>query len=481
MLTAITGFIYSCIVIGFVMYGLHLLILMILYLWHRNDRYPQPAELTLKDTPCVLIQIPLRNERFVVRAVLEKVTQLDWPKDKLCIQILDDSDDETYTLAISDVVILQELGYAISLIHRKEKIGYKAGALAVGLQYTDCEFIAIFDADFTPQPSFLKNTIPYLMGDEQMAFVQTRWEFVNGADSFLTKSQALALDAHFVIDQIARNRSQLMMNFNGTAGVWRRAAITDSGGWQGDTLAEDLDLSYRAQLKGWKCLYLPDVSSPCQLPTRIHAFLEQQKRWAKGAAQTFRKCARWITKAPNLPKRIKVMALLHLSGYVTQILFTLLTIISLPMTCLFPSSHSFLQLLGPISALPIFYYALSQSFFSVRRLKNVFYYPTLALIAISCAIQVSTALIDGFFNWGGIFIRTPKGNYDKNEIHQMRTGSTNNRLKFLYWLYGFYTIVTIYYAYSINVTHYITPNIMYLMSQIIFVVTWLTENKKREN
>ena len=479
MLKAIFGFTYSAVVLSLVVYAIHLIILIILYVWHKSDEPPPLPNLNQSIVPSVLVQIPLRNERYVVDTILQAVTTIEWPKEKLHIQILDDSDDDTYRNAVSKVVKLQKDGYEISLIHRLNNEGYKAGALSVGLAYTDCDFVAIFDADFIPDSRFLQQTLPYFYENPELAMVQTRWEYENSSDSYVTKCQAMALDAHFVIDHIARNRSKLMMNFNGTAGIWKRSAIEKAGGWQIDTLAEDLDLSYRAQLAGLKCLYLPNIASPSQLPKNVNAFMHQQIRWAKGAAQTLRKLILVIVRSPNLSIWQKMMALLHLSGYFTQFLFLLLVVLSLPMTLLFPVPPAFIHLLGPISFVPLIYYGLSQTALYHRGLLRLRYYPLLALLAMASSFNIILALHEGILQWGGEFkIKPKKGNYGRESIATYEFNETSKIKTPKCTLFLIYTIGTLYIAFTLRTTYYVLPCVLFLIAQMLFYFTVQFDKKK---
>jgi cellulose synthase/poly-beta-1,6-N-acetylglucosamine synthase-like glycosyltransferase len=332
-------------------YGLNGLVLAGLYLYHRHDRMRQPTCQPSR-YPLVTVQLPIYNERHVIERLIDAVAGIDWPRDRLQIQILDDSADETTTLALARVEHLKRRGLDIALIRRLDRSGYKAGALAVGLTYARGEFIAVFDADFIPPPGFLRQTIPAFLDRPQLGMVQTRWAHLNADYSLLTRAQSLALDGHFVVEQTARNRSGLLMNFNGTAGVWRRTCIEASGGWSDDTLSEDLDLSYRAQLAGWDCLYLPDVSA-AELTPQLAAFKRQQFRWAKGSIQCLRKLwpslvekghqpsnSTGTRNAPHVrehggplsPRRLtagqKTAALVHLSSYLAHPLMLVLLVLS---------------------------------------------------------------------------------------------------------------------------------------------------------
>lgn len=407
-MTAMLGYLYTAVLCGLAVYAIHIAILIALYLWHRRDEPPHLPHISDNDLPIVTVQIPLRNERYVVKRILQAVAAFDWPRDRLHIQILDDSDDDTTALAAIEVEHLQAQGCHAQLLHRQRPEGHKAGALAVGLHQARGDFIAIFDADFCPAPDFLRLTVPHLVTDPTLGMVQARWGHLNADYSLVTRAEALALDAHFTVEHIARNRSGLLMNFNGTAGVWRRRAIETSGGWQTDTIAEDLDLSYRAQLAGWKVLYLPDVVAPAELPPLVAAFKQQQYRWAKGATQTLRKLAVPIMRSPNLAFHQKAMALLHLSGYVTQPLLLLLVLLTLPMAIYAPNLPTLVVALGTLTMLPPVLYILGQMELHRNWFRRILVYPVLMFLGIGITWNSTLAIIDGFLYWGGEFQRTPK-------------------------------------------------------------------------
>ena len=418
-------------------YGLNSLVLAFLYLHHRQKRTSRPSNVP-SHRPTVTVQLPIYNERHVIERLIEAVSALDWPRSKLQIQVLDDSNDETTALARAHVERLRRRGVDIELIRRPDRKGYKAGALAFGLDRARGEFIAIFDADFVPPADFLMRTIPSFVDRPQLGMVQTRWAHLNFDYSQLTRAQALALDGHFVVEQAARNRSGLLMNFNGTAGVWRRACIETSGGWNGDTISEDLDLSYRAQLEGWDCLYLPGVCAPAELPPQLAAFKRQQFRWAKGSIQCLRKLWRTIlgqcgplghelkqshstshveTQGPSYspsPRRLttwqKTAALVHLSSYLAHPLMLILLVCSLPLFLRPRDAHLPMAMayLGFASLGPPLVYTLAQRALYPDWRHRMLYFPFLAMLGTGIALNNTRAVIEALRGQRGPFIRTPK-------------------------------------------------------------------------
>ncbi|MBI3194132.1 MAG: glycosyltransferase, partial [Ignavibacteriae bacterium] len=310
------------------MFGSSGFIMVYYYLKYRNKIMETPPELT--QFPLVTIQLPMYNEKYVVHRLIDAVVQMKYPKDRLEFQVLDDSTDETTKVVAVEVERYRQQGIDIVLLHRENRSGYKAGALKEGLKTAKGEFVAVFDADFVPNPDFLMKTLPYFFLDEKIGMVQTRWEHLNSDYSLLTRAQAMALDAHFVIEQNVRNKAGFFLNFNGTGGIWRKSCIEDAGNWHADTLTEDLDLSYRAQLRGWKFRYLNDVTSPAELPSEINALKTQQFRWTKGAVETARKILPMVWKS-NLPFNKKMASTLHLTNNIVFPFILLTGILNVPL------------------------------------------------------------------------------------------------------------------------------------------------------
>src|SRR6478736_1711019 len=325
---------YFFILIVLAGYGWHRYYLVYAYMKNR-DKVPVPLR-QFDELPVVTVQLPVYNEMYVVDRLIESVCQMDYPRDKFEVQVLDDSTDETRQIAQLAVRRAAEQGIDISYLHRADRTGYKAGALEAGMHVAKGEFIAIFDADFLPQADFLLRTVHHFT-DPKVAVVQARWGHINADYSLLTRIQSMLLDAHFVLEHGGRNRAGHFFNFNGTAGIWRRAAIIDGGGWQHDTLTEDLDLSYRTQLRGWKFHFLPDVVVPAELPVEMNAFKSQQHRWAKGSIQTCRKLLPSILRS-NQPFAVKREAFFHLTNNMAYLLMVLLSVL-MPLSMVVRFNH----------------------------------------------------------------------------------------------------------------------------------------------
>ena len=332
VLESIIIVIYSTALVLIFMYALAQLNLLFNYL--KADKYstesPKFDFTNQNEIPKVTIQLPVFNELYVMERLLENIVELDYPSHKLEIQVLDDSTDESVESTSKQIKSLQKRGFDIQHIRRAKRVGFKAGALREGLKIAKGEFIAIFDADFLPKSDWLKRTIPFFK-DLEIGVVQTRWSHINRDYSLLTKVQAFALDAHFTLEQVGRNSKGHFINFNGTAGVWRKDCIIDAGNWEGDTLTEDLDLSYRAQLKDWKFKYLEDVETPAELPVVISAARSQQFRWNKGGAENFRKMIFKVFSNKTLPLKTKIHGMLHLLNSTMFLNVLIVGVLSIPM------------------------------------------------------------------------------------------------------------------------------------------------------
>jgi cellulose synthase/poly-beta-1,6-N-acetylglucosamine synthase-like glycosyltransferase len=396
---------------GLCFYGVHRLWMLACWYIERKKRVlpPRPG-LPLEGLPFVTVQLPLYNERFVAARLLDAAAQLDWPREKLEIQVLDDSCDETCHLVDERLRYWQSRGIDMRVIRRKKREGYKAGALQNGLEGARGEYIALFDADFLPPTDFLLRTVPYF-SDENIAMVQARWEFLNADYSWFSAIQSLLLRPHFSIEHWVRFKRGLFFNFNGTAGIWRRKAIDSAGGWQPDTVTEDLDLSYRAQLAGWRFIYLDDFAVPSELPVTLASFRTQQKRWAKGSIQTARKILpRLLTS--SLPLAVKIEAAAHLLANLGWLLSAIVTL------TVFPAIVWRVDI-GPYQLLrfevPLFFgtsFAIAAYFlaYALNHRPKTSFMPILVLPILSIGMAPSLALsvLSGLFSRGGNFERTPK-------------------------------------------------------------------------
>jgi cellulose synthase/poly-beta-1,6-N-acetylglucosamine synthase-like glycosyltransferase len=392
-------------------FGLHGFIMIYYYNKYKNVKHKQKPE-SVPDAK-VTIQLPLYNELYVVERLIETVCEIDYPKELLEIQVLDDSTDETVNITAAMVAKKKAEGFDICHIRRGTREGYKAGALKEGLRVAKGEFVAIFDADFIPQKEFLKKTLSFF-SDDKVGMVQTRWEHLNGDYSMLTKAQALALDGHFVIEQTVRNKAGFFINFNGTGGVWRKSCIVDAGNWHADTLAEDLDLSYRAQLNGWRFVYLKDFTSPAELPNEISALKTQQFRWTKGHIETAKKILPLVWKS-SVPLRVKLQATVHLTSNLVFPFILLAAILNVPLIFIKNSgSHE-----AYFAVMSIFVLAFVSSFmfylYSQRDIrtdwrKKIVLFPLFMAGSMGFAVNNSRAVIEGLLSRKSEFVRTPKFN-----------------------------------------------------------------------
>ncbi len=392
-------------------YGWHRYYLVYLYTKYRDAVAP-PVPASGEELPTVTVQLPIYNEMYVVDRLVEAVCALDYPRDRLEIQVLDDSTDETREIAELAVRRHAAQGFDIKHFHRDDRVGFKAGALEAGLTVARGEYIAIFDADFVPPAGFLHNTIPYF-ADPAVGMVQARWGHINQDYSLLTRVQAILLDGHFVLEHGSRSRAGCFFNFNGTAGVWRRAAIEGAGGWQHDTLTEDLDLSYRAQLAGWRFVFLQDLVAPAEVPVEMNGFKSQQHRWAKGSVQTCRKLLPRILRA-QLPLRVKVEAFFHLTANVNYLLMSVLSLLMFPAMYVRYTMGWYEMFLIDV---PFFLAAtFSIGFFYVVSQKELYpdwttrikYLPILMAIGIGLAVNNTHAVLEAFLGHRSEFTRTPK-------------------------------------------------------------------------
>lgn len=395
--------------------------------------------------PIVTTQIPLYNEINVAERVIRAVAEIQYPKDRHEIQVLDDSNDETCAIVNQVAAELREQGHRVEVFRREDRIGYKAGALEAGMQVCQGEYIAIFDSDFIPPQDFLLRTLPHLWADTNCALVQARWDHINLKQSWLTRAQAMGIDGHFVVEQTARNRNGLFMNFCGTAGVWRREAIEDAGGWQHDTVTEDLDLSYRAQLKGWHFHYLPSLLVPAELPPTYSAFKSQQYRWAKGTMQTARKILPSVWRAPISTFK-KLQATVHLTHYSLHLQMAVLALLVLPLMLSFREgialykSVTFLALLVPAALGPSLGYAVCQYYghpedWKVRLMRL----PFLLVVGFGICLSNAKAVIEGLFGNDSTFVRTPKAGEKKVKHYAVK----RNWLPRLELLFSAYCAVTV--------------------------------------
>ncbi len=450
---------YFLVLVILAAYGLHRYYLVYAYFKNR-DNVPGPPP-AIAEWPKVTIQLPIYNERYVIERLVDAVARFDYPGELLDIQVLDDSTDETQQVARGCVERYQALGLPIRYLHRNDRTGFKAGALAAGLESATGEFVAIFDADFLPSPDFLRRTLPYLV-DPRIAMVQTRWTYLNRDYSTLTEIETILLDGHFVMEHGARSRSGTFFNFNGTAGVWRRCAIDDAGGWQHDTLTEDTDLSYRAQLRGWKFLYLPVIECASELPVEMNAFKAQQARWAKGLMQTAKKILPRVLRSDE-PTHVKAEAVFHLTANISYPFMMILSTLLLPamivrfyqgwFQMLFIDLPLFIASSCSISG---FYLASQRALYPKTWKRSILYMPFVMAVGIGLSVRNAKAVLEAIFGVKSEFARTPKFNIDgqtgtwKKKLYRNRAGW----MPYLEIALGLYFAATI--VYSIQNENYAT-------------------------
>ncbi len=465
-------------------YCIHRLYLILIYDSYKNSKI-KPLK-KFKPLPFVTIQLPIYNEKYVVKRLITSACNINYPKNKFEIQILDDSTDETSTI-ISDLVKkFSNLGIKIYHIKRKNRIGFKAGALQYGLNLAQGEFIAIFDADFIIPKNFLLDTIHYFK-DPKVGLVQTCWDYVNRDYSLLTKIQSLMLDAHFIIEHSSRNKSGKFFNFNGTAGIWRKKTIISAGGWSSDTLTEDLDLSYRAQLNGWKFIFLKEIKSFSELPVEISSFKQQQHRWTKGAVQTFFKIFPKIIKS-NLPLGIKIESFFHLGGNLSYLFLLILALIMYP-AIVARINYGWYQLI--FSDIPLFVISFTSIFIFYQKaikegnsnLNSIFYIPLLMATCIGLSINNAKAVLEAIFKIKSPFNRTPKFNIqNKKDKWFIKKYYANDNYIFIFEL-----AMTFYYGYIIKFSIFrhnfasIPFLILFFTGFLLIFITTIYHKLKRGN
>lgn len=453
--------IYSLALLLIFFYSLAQLNLLVNYLGNKkiNREAPKFNLMDPKEIPFVTIQLPVYNEEYVMDRLLQNIAKIEYPKSKLEIQVLDDSTDESVIDTASKIKALREQGLDIQHIRRSNREGFKAGALKEGLTIAKGEYVAIFDADFLPAADWLKKTVPYFK-DPEIGVVQTRWGHINRDYSILTRIQAFALDAHFTLEQVGRNSKGHFINFNGTAGIWRKECILDAGNWEGDTLTEDLDLSYRAQLKNWKFKYLEDVETPAELPVVISAARSQQFRWNKGGAENFKKTVNSVIRAKNIPFKTKFHGVMHLLNSSMFLCVFLVAILSIPMLYI-KNTYGHLGWIFEVTSFFIvstiilfvcywFTYKSIQGSGFDNFIDYIKIFFTFFSVALGFSLHNTVAVLEGHMGKRSEFVRTPKFNINnlgdswKGNKYLTTKLSPNMILEFglmLYFLFGMYSAI----------------------------------------
>lgn len=412
---------YAIVVVGLSLYGIHRYSMIYLFRKHRND-VPKPKG-RFSQLPLITVQLPIFNELHVVKRLVEKVAELDYPKHLLQIQILDDSIDETQEICKDEYDSLVVRGFDVEYIHRVDRNGYKAGALENGMASAKGDYIFILDADFVPPPNVLHEMIHYFT-DDGVALVQTRWGHINRNYSLLTRIQAMFLDGHLVVEQTARSRAGRFFNFNGTGGIWRKSAIIDAGGWEHDTLTEDLDLSYRAQMKGWRFIFLLDVETPAELPMDMDGFKNQQHRWTKGSIQTCKKLIGTVWKS-DIPFLLKIESTVHLTSNFAYLLIILMCFLVWPTGQVNPWRIYLVDVpvfLLTTCSVCAFYVTAQKALFPKTWWKEIIYLPALLALGVGMAINNGRGVIEAIFNQQSPFVRTPKYGVEQKKDNWRRKG-----------------------------------------------------------
>lgn len=455
-----------------VAYGMHRSWLVYCYLRHRRNvpaMPPPPAE-----WPTVTIQLPVYNERYVIERLVDAVARFDYPRERLEIQVLDDSTDETREVARACVERYRALGLPIRYLHRSNRTGFKAGALAEGLKSSTGELVVLFDADFLPAQDFLRRTVPYF-ADSRIGMVQTRWTYLNCGYSALTRVETIVLDAYMGMEHLARSRSGVFFNFTGTAGLWRRAAIEDAGGWEHDTLTEDIDLSYRAQLRGWRFLYLPEIECLSELPVDMNAFKEQQARWAKGSMQVGKKILPRLLRSKER-LRIKTEAFLHLTGGVTCIFMVVLAVLAVPFFIVRLSQDRFQSLLIDVPcvastcSIVAYFLAAQRVLYPLTWKRSIPYMPLMFAVGFGLSLRVSKAVLEALLGLKSDFIRTPKFNIHGRfgSWHRKKYRNRAGWMPYLEIGFGVYLTFALIYAIHSR-TYRIVPLLLLLVWGLMYV------------
>lgn len=462
-------------------YGFHRSQLVYLF-FKTRERSPSPKSI-FTNLPFVTVQLPMFNERYVAQRLIEAIANLNYPKDKFEIQVLDDSTDDTTEIVKDTVKTVEERGIQISLIHRTDRTGFKAGALENGLKSAKGEFVAVFDADFNPGPEVINDTIHYFT-DDKVGMVQMRWGHINRRYSMLTRIQSLMLDGHFIIEHDARCRSGRFFNFNGTAGIWRRQAISDAGGWEHDTLTEDMDLSYRAQLKGWRFVYLTDVVAPAEIPVEMASFKSQQHRWAKGSIQVAKKMLPSIIRS-DAPFKVKLEAFFHLTNNLAYVLMIFLALLLLP-NLLVRTEHGWREVLlidlplfmGTTFSIGTFYVVAHKSVYG-SLWKAILKVPFLMSLGIGLSINNAKAVIEGLVGYETEFVRTAKHGAGQQQLmlDKMKYRARKSMLPLIEMAFALYFVATIYVA--VVGKHYISlPFIALFLLGYLYVGTLSVYQKR---
>ena len=447
---------YFIVVLGLSAYGIHRYSIIYLYFKNRHCKPAAPSQFA--ELPVVTVQLPIYNEIHVVERLLKATSEIDYPRDKLEIQVLDDSTDETRSMTETTVAKLRARGYDAIVLRREDRVGFKAGALDYGFQKAKGEFFFILDADFVPPPNILRESIQHF-ADPRVGMIQTRWGHINRSYSWLTRAEAILLDGHLVLEQTARSRTGRFFNFNGTAGLWRKNCIRESGGWQHDTLTEDLDLSYRAQLRGWKFVFLADIVTPAELPVDLDGFKSQQHRWTKGSIQTCKKMLPRIWRS-KLPLFIKIEATAHLTANFAYLLLAFLCVLLHPSSSGASSGAAGGVVRMLLIDLPIFvattvsaavfYLCAQKELYPKDWKREIWFFPFVLALGIGLSINNARAVLEALFNRRSDFCRTPKYGIErtKHRWHSSRYAAVRTVIPLVEFIFAVYFTYFVFHAFQ---------------------------------